>query len=150
MKKLAVAVSMVLIAGSVAIAADNDPIETREALMEGNAASAAVAAAMLKGDLDYNPAVAKAAIAQFHATAKAFGAFFPEGSDKGDTTASPKIWEDMDAFQQDVAKFEADADAAYKAAGKEGPADLDAFKAAVMPVLGHCKSCHEDWRVKKD
>ena len=35
-----------------------------------------------------------------------------------------------------------------EAAGEDGPADLAAFKAAVGPVLGNCKSCHESYRVR--
>lgn len=149
MRKLALAVTAILISGSAAMAAD-DPIAVREALMEGNGASAAVSGAMLKGDLEYNPAVAKAAIAQLHGTAVAFGAFFPEGSDEGDTEASPKIWEDKEGFQKALDKFKSDTEAAMKASGKKGPADIAAFKEAIMPVLGNCKSCHEDFRVDKD
>ena len=104
---------------------------------------------MMKQQLEYNPAVAKAAIATLNATAHAFGAFFPEGSDMGaNTTASPKIWEDMGGFEAAVAKFETDTAAAMQASGKDGPADLAAFQAAVGPVLGNCKSCHEAYRVQ--
>ena len=105
-------------------------------------------AAMLKGDLDYNPAVAKSAIMTLRAVSHSYGSFFPEGSDKGDTKASPKIWSDNAGFEAELAKFQADADAAAKAAGKDGPADLDAFKAAVTPVFSHCKTCHQDYRLK--
>ncbi len=149
MKKLALAVSALAFSAAAAFAAD-DPIAARKALMGANGAAAGVSAAMMKGDLDYNPAVAKAAIATFNAVAHSVGAFFPEGSDMGaDTTASPKIWEDMAGFETQLAKFQADAAAAMQASGKDGPADLDAFKAAVGPVFGNCKSCHESWRVKK-
>jgi cytochrome c556 len=148
MKKIALAVSAVMLSAVTVAMAANDPIETRKDLMEANGAAAAVAAGMLKGELDYNPAVAKSAIRTLRATAHAFGAFFPEGSDKGDTKASPKIWENMDEFQKHLAKFQSDADAAAKAAGKDGPADLAAFKAAVTPILGNCKSCHQDFRLK--
>jgi cytochrome c556 len=148
MKKIALAASAVMLSVATAAMAANDPIETRKDLMEANGAAAAVAAAMLKGELDYNPAVAKSAIRTLDATAHAFGAFFPEGSDKGDTKASPKIWGDMAGFQKHLAKFQADADAAAKASGKDGPADLAAFKAAITPVFGNCKSCHQDFRLK--
>jgi cytochrome c556 len=148
MKKIALAVSAVMLSAVTVAMAANDPIETRKDLMEANGAAAAVAAGMLKGELDYNPAVAKSAIRTLRATAHAFGAFFPEGSDKGDTKASPKIWSDRAGFEAQLAKFKADTDAAAKAAGKDGPPDLDAFKAAVTPVFSHCKSCHQDYRLK--
>lgn len=150
MRTLAIALATMIAGGTAAYAADDDAIAIRQALMEANGASAASSGAMLKGDLDYNPVVAKAAIAQLHSTAMAFGSFFPEGSDKGDTTASPKIWEDKEGFQKALDKFKADTDAAVKASGKQGPADLAAFKEAIMPVLGNCKSCHENFRVQKN
>ena len=150
MRTFAVAVTAILISGSAALAADENPIEVREALMDANGASAAVSGAMLKGELEYNPAVAKAAIMQLHGTALAFGSFFPEGSDKGETDASPKIWENPEAFQKALDKFKADTEAAVQASGKNGPADLAAFKEVILPVFGNCKSCHEDFRVDKN
>lgn len=150
MKRLALAISAMALTATSALAAD-DPIAIRQALMDANAASAGVAGAMLKGDMDYNPAVAKAAIAQLHGTALAFGSFFPDTSKTGgDTSAAPKIWDDPDAWQSALDKFKSDATAAFKASGREGPADLAAFKEAILPVLGNCKSCHEDFRVKNN
>ena len=84
-----------------------------------------------------------------NAAAVTFGDYFPEGSNTGDTTASPKIWEDAAGFQAALTKFSDATGAAMAAAGKDGPADLDAFKAAMGPVMGNCKSCHEGFRVKK-
>lgn len=147
MKKLAISVS-VLLFSAAAVAAADDPIAVRKALMQANAASAATAGAMLKGELDYNPAVAKAAIATFNANAHALGDFFPEGSDAGDTRAAPAIWQERDAFMETLAKFQADASAAMQAAGREGPADLAAFQEAVTPVLSNCNSCHERFRTQ--
>jgi cytochrome c556 len=148
MKKIVLAVSAVMLSAVTVAMAAGDPIATRKTLMDANGAAAGVSAAMLKGDLDYNPAIAKSAIMTLRAVAHSYGSFFPEGSDKGDTKASPKIWSDNAGFEAELAKFRADADAAAKAAGKDGPADLDAFKAAVTPVFGHCKTCHQDYRLK--
>lgn len=148
MRRLAVAVSALCLSASAAATAD-DPIATRKALMGANAASAGLAGAMMKGEMPYSAAVAKAAILTLNATAKSVGSFFPEGSKMGETTAAPAIWDDAAGFQAALAKFQQDASAAVAAAGKDGPADLDAFKAAVGPVLGNCRSCHEAFRVKK-
>lgn len=149
MRRTAVALSALILSASAGLAAD-DPIAVREALMEANAGAAGLSAAMLKGEMEYNPAVAKAAIQQFHATSMAFGDYFPEDSRDGDTTAAPAIWDEPEAFQEALAKFRQDTDKALEAAGKDGPADLEAFKAAVAPVLQNCGSCHEDFRVKKN
>ncbi|WP_309084114.1 cytochrome c [Chelativorans sp.] len=148
MKKVVLSFAAVLLSTAAVTAAD-DPISVRKALMQANAAAAAVSGAMMKGELEYNPAVARAAIANFNASAMALGDFFPEGSQTGgNTTAAPAIWENPEAFQQAVAKFQTDAAAAMQAAGRQGPADLAAFQAAVTPVLSNCSSCHEDFRVQ--
>ncbi len=153
MEKFALALSVLAISAT-AVSADghltgNDAVDTRKALMQGVGAAAGLAGAMMKGEMDYNPAVAKSAIATMRGAAYAVGAFFPEGTDsvKG-STASPKIWQDSDGFANAAAKFKADIDAASAASGKDGPADLDAFKAAIGPVFANCKSCHEGYRVK--
>nr|WP_306306754.1 cytochrome c [Nitratireductor aquibiodomus] len=43
-----------------------------------------------------------------------------------------------------------DTAAAVEASGKDGPADLAAFQAAIGPVFGNCKSCHENFRVQNN
>lgn len=147
MKKVALAVSALFLSIS-AVHASDDPIAVRKALMDSNGAAAGVTVKLMKGEIPYDPAIAKAAIAAFHATAEAFGDYFPKGSDTGpDTKASPKVWEDRAGFDGKLSKFQADAMSAVEASGKAGPANLDAFKAAIGPVLQNCKSCHEAYRV---
>lgn len=147
MKRLTVSLSVLLLSAAAATAAD-DPIAVRKALMQASAASAGASGAMLKGELDYNPTVAKAAIANFFAVSQALGDFYPEGSHEGDTTASPRIWEDAEGFQQAIEKFRTDAAAAMEASGREGPADLVTFQQVVVPVLSNCSGCHENFRVQ--
>ena len=134
------------IAGSVQAA--DDPIATRQDIMSSVGAAAGLGGGMLKGEVAYSPVAGKAAIATMNAAAASFGSFFPAGSDQGDTGALPVIWENADGFAAELAKFSAAAGKAMEAAGKDGPADLDAFKAAMGPVFGTCKSCHETYRKK--
>ncbi len=147
MKKLVLAISTLCISVTAVLAAD-DPIATRKRIMDSTAAAAGLSAALMKGDIEYNPTIAKAAILTLGASAATFGDYFPEGSGEGQTTASPKIWEDADGFKTALAKFTTDTSAALQASGKDGPADLDAFKAAMVPVMGNCRSCHEAFRVQ--
>jgi cytochrome c556 len=148
-KKSLIALSVVVASVAAAYAAD-DPIAVRKALMQGVGASAGVSGAMMKSELPYSPAIGKAAIASINASAQAFGDYFPEGSDMGaDTTASPKIWEDRAGFDDQIAKLQAAIGAAVQASGKDGPADLAAFQAAIGPVFDRCKECHEGYRVKQ-
>ncbi|WP_223385575.1 c-type cytochrome [Oricola cellulosilytica] len=148
MRKSLFVLSMLAVSGVTAVASE-DPVATRKALMQSNGAAAGLSGGMMKGEIPYNAAAAKAALASFNAAATAFGDYFPEGSDMdANTTASPKIWEDMEGFEAELDKFQTAAAAAMQAAGKDGPADLDAFKAAAGSVLGTCKDCHEGYRVK--
>lgn len=149
MKKTVLALSVVAASAVAAFAAD-DPVAVRKAIMQSVGGAAGASGAMMKGELDYSPVVAKAAITTVNAAAHSFADFFPEGSDMdANTTASPKIWEDMAGFEAELGKLQTAAAAAMQASGKDGPADLDAFKAAMGPVLGTCKSCHETYRVQK-
>lgn len=133
----------------MAVFAADDPIATRQALMDNNGAAAALAGGMLKDEIAYSPVAGKAVIEALSATAHAVGSFFPEGSaDPARSKASPKIWEDPAGFQAALTKFGTDVAAAREASGKDGPADKAAFAAAVQPVLGNCKSCHESYRLQ--
>jgi cytochrome c556 len=147
-RKLPILAGAVLALATAAFAAD-DPIKTRQTLMDNNGAAAGLAAAVTKDELAYSPVIGKAVIQAFAATAYAYGDFFPEGSaDPARSAASPKIWEDAAGFQAELQKFQASADAAVQASGKDGPADKAAFAAAVQPIFGSCKSCHEGYRLE--
>ena len=135
-----------LVLTTAAVGAADDPIVIRKVFMQANAAAAGVSSAMMKGDLEYNPAVAKAAISSLYATSVALGHYFPEDSKEGETKAADAIWENKEGFAQAVAKFESDSKAAMDASGRQGPADLAAFQAAIGPVLSNCASCHENFR----
>jgi cytochrome c556 len=147
-RKLPIAIGLFALLAAPGFAAD-DPIAVRQSLMDSNGGAAAVAGGMMKDQIPYNPTVAKSVILAWDAVANAYGSFFPEGSiDPARSHASPKIWEDAAGFQAELDKFKASAVAAVKAAGKDGPADKAAFAAAAGPVLGACKSCHQDYRTE--
>lgn len=153
MKKLLVAALALAVAAPATIIAVHaqesaqDAIAARQALMRANGGAAGLSGAMLKGDLDYNPQVARAAIATMRGVALSLGAHFPEGSAGEGTKAAPAIWEKPDEFAALIEKLKNDTAAAVETAGKDGPADLDAFKAAVTPILSDCQSCHEQFRL---
>ncbi|NVK33159.1 MAG: cytochrome c [Rhodobacteraceae bacterium] len=147
MRRLVLTAALAAFSFTAAHAAD-DPIKVRKSIMQSVGGAAGLAGGMMKGSVPYSPAAGKAAIATFNAAAMSFGSFFPEGSDSGDTTAAPAIWSDADGFKESLAKFASATTAAAAASGREGPADLDAFKEAVMPILSNCKSCHQTFRVK--
>lgn len=126
-----------------------DAITTRQALMDASAAAAGLSAAMLKKEMPYNATAAKSAITTLWAASHAIGPLFEKKSDSGDTSASPDIWTDHAGFEKELQAYIADTNAAMKVSGKDGPADLAAFKQVMPAVLNHCKACHQDYKIKK-
>lgn len=149
MKKILIAMPILAMSVVSAMSAD-DPVAVRKALMDANGAATGAAVGMMKGEIPYNPAVAQSVIMTQRGVAKAFGDYFPEDSAMApNTTAAPAIWDDPDGFAKHLAEFQEATQAAAEASGKEGPADVEAFKAAIGPVLQTCKGCHENYRVKQ-
>ena len=110
--------------------------------MRANGAAAKVSGDMLRGNIQFDPAVANLALRAFDATATNYGDYFPDGSNVGDTGAAETIWTDRAGFDAALAKFKSDVSAAI--ASK--PGDIDTFKAAMGAVFGNCKGCHEKYK----
>lgn len=147
MQRLTLAAAALAALALPLLAAEN-PIAARQALMSSNGAAAGAAAGMMKSEIPYSPAVAKSVIAALAATGAVFGDFFPEGSfDPATSKAAEKIWTDRPGFDAELAKFHASTRAAAEASGREGPADLAAFQAAILPVFDSCKACHESYQI---
>lgn len=146
-------VSALLVVSVSASAAEpatpSDAVATRQALMDASAAAAGLSAAMLKQEMPYNAAAAKSAITTLWAVSHTLGPLFENKSNNSDTSASPKVWSDHSGFKKELEAYIADANVAMKASGKDGPADLAAFKSVMPAVLHHCKACHQDYKIKK-
>ncbi len=144
---LAAAAMIAAVAGTAAFAAD--AIETRKATMKAvGGAFGGVMVKMVKGEIPYDAAAAKAAAATIVEKANGFdvAALFPKGSETGgDTTASPKIWADMAGFKAGMEKFKVAAAAQAPNADK----GLDQLKAAVGELGKSCKGCHDEYRIPK-
>jgi cytochrome c556 len=144
MRRLIVGLAALSVAAVAAGAyAVEDPIFTRQSLMDANGAAAGAGGAMLKGEVPFSEAVAKSVFQTMHAVAYSYGDYFPADSNTGKTKASPKIWEDAAGFAAALQQFQKDTDAALAAK----PADLEAFKTAFGQVAGNCKSCHDKYRI---
>ncbi|MDQ6436846.1 cytochrome c [Mesorhizobium sp. LHD-90] len=144
MKKLLLAISLLAL---TAPAVSADPIADRKALMKANGKAIGQLVAITKGEAPFDAAVVLAALQTLNDDAQNLdvAVLFPAGSDKGDTTASPKIWEDMAGFQAKADKFRTDAAATLAAP----PADADGVKATVGAIGANCGGCHETFRIKK-
>ncbi len=122
------------------------PYEKRQQAMKAVGGGTKTIGDMLKGATDFDAAKANAALASMNDAAKLFGEHFPEGSDDPKSEAGPKIWSDRAGFDAAVAKFQGDLAAAVAAA----PSDKAGVQAAFGQVASNCKSCHENYRVKKN
>lgn len=142
---------LVLAFSTVAVA---DPIEKAVKARQGYytmlAANLGPLSAMAKGELDYNEPAAVLHGSNIEALAGYdLTMHFPEGSSADQlgkaTEAKAKIWADLDDFGKKFADFQQAAAGAGESV-KGGRGNVG----AVVKGLGKtCKSCHDDYRVKK-
>ncbi len=129
---------------SVAAVAAGDPAVERQLIMKNVGAATGAAAAMVKGQVEFNAVAAQLALRVMNNAAFGVGSLFPEGSETGaETEASPKIWSDRAGFDAALAKFAADT------AGAEKITSLDGLKAAFGKATENCGACHKAYRIKK-
>ncbi len=151
MKKsvIILATGAALFAGST-IAAEN-PIAARKAMMQNVVQATKMGGAMLKGKMDYSPVAGQLVLRVMNQASLSFGTLFPKGSETGmETTASPKIWSDMGGFDKALVKFQADTSAGFMKVEDLEFFDKDAFGEAFGKAAANCKSCHQEYRVKKN
>ncbi|MGP3697563.1 c-type cytochrome [Rhodobacter sp. NSM] len=135
---------------AVAMAADAEHVvEARKGFFSLLAIEFGPLAAMAKGEMPYDADAAKAHAADLVALTKYNPSdLYAPGTSADDvkgTAAKAEIWKDMDAYQsKGMAFFEAVA--ALEPAAGAGQKEL---AAAVGKVGGTCKSCHDDYRMKK-
>lgn len=113
--------------------------------MKQNDGGAKVVVAMMRGQAPFDAAKVDAAFSQWADTAQKLPGLFPPGSDKGDTRASPKIW-------QNKADFDAKATAFGKAVAEnrdKAQQSVENLKTAVSVVGQACDNCHKDYRLSR-
>ncbi|HRK24813.1 MAG TPA: cytochrome c [Beijerinckiaceae bacterium] len=138
-------VAAALAIGATAVVAQGDVIAQRKDAMKGVGDATKPIGAMLKGEMKFELAAAQNALKVYQMVSKDYDKMFPDNSKTGgETTAAPKIWEDRAGFKKLLDKLNADAGAAAGAIKDEA-----SFKTEMGKVLGNCKACHDDYRVKK-
>ena len=124
--------------GVTAVAAQSDPIAARKALMKEQGAQTKTGAGMAKGEAPFDLSKAQAILTNYIDTSAKMPDLFPATSKTGgETTAAPKIWEDMAGFKAGFAKMSTEAKAAQSSVK-----DLDSFKAAFGGLTKNCGGCH--------
>lgn len=127
------------------IGASADPIEQRQANMKERGALLRVLGPIAQGRADFDAATVLDALQKLNTNAEAvadIAAFYPQGSDAGDTKAKATIWSDAEGFK----KAQDDYSAAVAAAVAAAPQDLASFKTAFGPIGAGCGTCHEGFR----
>jgi cytochrome c556 len=125
--------------------ASADPIQERQQLMKGVGAATKTGVGLAKGDIPFDAAKAKEVFQVYVNASQKLPTLFPDDSKAGhDTTASPKIWEDMGGFKARAAKLGEDAEAALA-----GATDQASFAKGFGTVTQNCNACHETYRIKK-
>ena len=134
-----------LAVGITAVVAQGDPIAERRNTMKGVGAATRTGNQMVKGETPFDLAKAKEVLQTYANAADRMHTYFPETSKTGgETTASPKIWENQAEF---LARFDAWAKDIKQAA--DSTKDLESFRAAFGNVTKACNACHETYRIKK-
>lgn len=140
------AIGVVMAGTALADAAVEAAIEARQSHMHLNAFNVGVLAAMAKGTVSYDSAVASAAAANLVAlTSMDESRYWIEGSDNMSaekTRALPAIWDNEPDFLTKIAAMNAAAVTMQGAAGT----DLAALQAALGAVGGACGACHKMYR----
>ena len=143
MIRAAVAFAAIALGASAVLA--QDPIAARKGVMKEVGGQARVAGQMTRAEIPYDQSKAQAIFATFIEASQKMPGLFPENSKTGDTTASPRIWENMADFRARFEKLGNDAKDA-QAATK----DLETFKVSYANVSRNCGGCHETYRIKKN
>ncbi|MEL7429674.1 MAG: cytochrome c [Pseudomonadota bacterium] len=102
---------------------------------------------MIKGEVDYDAEVAKAAALEIYGHATHIPEMFPEGSTEKPSEALPAIWENWDEFVAISEQMKTDAKQLAEIAGAANSAD--AIKVQFGAVGKSCGSCHEKFRLKQ-
>ncbi len=130
--------------GLTAVMAQSNPIAERQQTMKAVGAATREGAAIAKGEVAFDAAKAQAVFKTYANAAEKMPTLFPDSSKTGgETTASPKIWEDQAGFKAAFAKFETDASAG------SAVANIDGFRTAFGAATKNCGTCHEAYRIKK-
>lgn len=141
---LAIFSGVAILASGLAVA--QDPIAKRREIMKAVGGAAKTGGQMVKGEVPFDAKKASEVMSAVSSGWVEFVKQFPDTAKTGgDTTASPKIWENRKDFEDKGAVLKAKAEAAAAAADK----GADAFKGAYGEFVGTCKGCHDSYRIKK-
>ncbi len=138
------------VAGPAALlAAGHSPVEQREAKMKTVGESTQTVGKMVKGETEFDAAVALTALEDMRAATEGFADLYPDGT-QGESSnkwlAADAVWTDREGFEATLAAFQEDLDTAIDAA----PDTRQAMASQFGMVTENCKTCHEDYRLTNE
>ena len=137
--------AVVGLALSVTAVNAQDPVKTREDLMNQNNKNGKLLSLMARGRQPFDAAKVNAALDQYADTAKQLPNLFPDNAKTGgDNRASPKIWENKADFNAKVAEF-----GKVVAEVKPKMQTLAGLKANLRVLAKTCDGCHDTYRLAK-
>ena len=140
-----VLVGLALAVAASAAIAQGDPIAERRAVMKSVGAATAAGTRMARGEAAFDLAKAQDVLKTYAAAADRMHTYYPDGARTGgETTASPKIWENQADFRKRFDDWAADI---KKAAANTN--DLDSFKAEFTTVTRSGGGCHQTYRLSR-
>ncbi len=141
-------VAAMALVGFTAVEAADDPanvIKYRQTIMQSHGTHLAPIVMVVNGEVSFTGHVVAHARAA-HAVSLMLDDVFPEGTDTGDTRATPAIW-------QKPAEFDAAVKALQAATGElvrlAESGDMAAVGAQMNKVVESCGGCHKPFRKKK-
>ena len=140
-----IAVSALTMTSAGAIASDEGEIKYRKSVMKSIGGHMGAIAGIMKGETG-NATHLKMHAQAMETLSGVVGDLFPAGSDFGDTTVLPAVWEKPQEFAAAVKQLE-DAAKGMNAAAMSG--DMAQVGAAMGELGKACKNCHENFREKK-
>jgi cytochrome c556 len=138
--------SLLAMASALYAADSKEIIKYRQNIMKTIGANASASAAILQGKVDHKDRLSDHA-KTLDTFTKDIAELFPKGSDSGDTRALPSVWKDWGDFEKSAKDTHEKAAAFSKAVASN---DGAAIKAAFKDLGESCKSCHKDYRKKKE
>lgn len=103
---------------------------------------------MLKGEANFDGMAVKTSASAIASHAKEMPQLFPEGSNDKPSEALPSVWEKWDSFTAIALELEKAASQLAEVASSAQ--SVNDIKPPFLGVAKTCKSCHEDFRLKKE
>ena len=145
-RRLAAAFAAVILAGG-AVADVQNVIDYRKDVMLSMAAHISALTELLTGDLELDENHVETQATSLGLNAQLVSSLFPPGSDEGDTSARPGIWQRPEQFLNRAEAAEREGRNLVAAAGS---GDREFMVQSLKRLADACRDCHRDFRLEEE